>query len=195
MQFLQGIIWTNDVTRSLVKTWAQRTLPPFQSPLPAYRVKSPCVYCIASPWIQKFKGAEFFYSNQSRTGKKILPFYLFCVFQKPILFFGNTSFLYLVGADIFICMYICWCVYICIQCKGSIYSLHAAGNVSLYSPPWAPDPAAARGQQASSPTTTCKAMVASQTSLECGNKTENVQDLAAFLLVYKLFEKMTCLVI
>lgn len=92
------------------------------------------------------------------------------MFQKQILFFGNTSFLYLVGADIFICMYICRCVYICIQCKGSIYSLHAAGNVSLYSPPWAPGPAAARGQQASSPTTTCKAMVTSQTSLVCGIK-------------------------
>lgn len=39
------------------------------------------------------------------------------VFQKQILFFGNTSFLHLVGADIFICMYICQCVYICINVR------------------------------------------------------------------------------
>lgn len=38
-------------------------------------------------------------------------------------------------------------------------------------------------------TTTCKAVIASQSLLECGNKRVNVQDLAAFLLVYKLFEK------
>lgn len=174
MQFLQALIWTNDVTRSLVKLELKAPLPPFQQPLPAYRVKSPCVYCIEPPWIQKFKGAEFILVKSKQNWKEnsyVLPCF---VFQKQILLFVNTFFLYLVEADIFIyvCVYICQCVYICIQCKGCIYSLHAAGNVSLYSPPWAPGPAAARGQQASSPITICKAIIASQTSLEYGNKTK-----------------------
>lgn len=90
----------------------------------------------------------------------------------------------LLGADIFICVYICWCVYICIQRKGCIYSLHAAGNGHFTA---LPEPRPCRSKPTGFLPRPCARPHRQPGRPGCGNKTVNVQDLAAFLLVYKLF--------
>lgn len=72
-------------------------------------------------------------SRPGRTGKESLPFTL--VFRKQTLFFSCAS-LRRRGRCFPACVYMFMCVHRHLP-TGSIYSLHAAGSVSLYSPPCA----------------------------------------------------------
>lgn len=128
MHFLQGTIWTNDVTCSLVQTWARLASASFQPPPYANGVKSPCAYCTKiTRSVEIWRCRVYFIPIKAELERKPFCFTFFvCVSETNSVLWKHS--LYPVGADIFIYVYICWCVYICIQCKGCIYSLHAAGN-------------------------------------------------------------------
>lgn len=109
--------------------------------------------------------------------RKLFCFTVFCVSETNSVPW-KRFFLGLIGADIFICVCICRCVYIRPHREGCIYSLQAAGNVSLYSRPsprpLQPSPRAPRP---------CAGPDLS--GVRRGRRTSS----AAFLLVYKLFGK------
>lgn len=139
------------------------------------------VCCVWSPRVQ-----SLFYSDQSRTGKKTLVLPSMCVSDSVIwelcIWCGRYFYMY-VYMSACVHMYPMW---------GIIYSLHAAGNVSLYSPPWVPT---CCGPRAAGflPPATCKA-IASQVSwsLSIKQRTCKTRQPSLWCISYL---KMVCLIV
>nr|KAF6374407.1 hypothetical protein mPipKuh1_009626 [Pipistrellus kuhlii] len=102
-----------------------------------------------------------------------------CVFQKQILFFGNTLCLRPGQVFLYVCIYVDVCTYVSnvrdvfiVSMLLDIVTLQPCHSEAHGLPPH-------RHRQG----------LHQPGRPECGNKTVNVQDLAAFLLVYKLSDR------
>lgn len=187
MHFLQGIYHLNQRCHMQLSANLSSTLLclfPTSSTCTRSKIALRALYK-TTPSIEMQRCRAYFTPINAELERKLFCFtFCVCVSETNSVLWKHS--LPPVGAGIFICVYICWCVYICIQCKGCIYSLHAAGHCHFTA---LPEPAPCHSEAHGLPPHRHQQGLHPPGRPECGNKTVNVQDLAAFLLVYKLSER------
>ena len=177
-QFLQGLIWTNDVTCSSVNTWAQLTSASFATSPACTGSKIALRILYRTTLIQRLKGAVILFQSKQnwKESSSVLPC---CAFQKQILFFGNALCTRLGQIFLYVCIYVDVCTYVSNVRDVFIASmLLAMCHFTVLPEPQAllqPRPAGFLP-----PTPMCKAVLARQASLECGNKTKQSVRLGSF---------------